>query len=234
MNFPRFLLIALLLSSLSGATNAQVPPKTVLLNEIGDPQCEFLWAALDHLRAEILNKPGSFATVEISGVTGDPRGNFYWEAFIRNHLARYTPKASWAIHRTAVGSDRRVKLWLTPPGGDPPKINVAEWSFIYPPDTKPFVFSNGGEDHSVKSGVCLYVDEIRLLANALRENPEARLNVVLIVPSDRAYRRRRANTLRMLTREYSISPSHIRIFRKLDTKPDPHDLEPDAEYWFVP
>ena len=104
---------------------------------------------------------------------------------------------------------------------------------IYPSGTKPFLFTEG-ESYSVELGVCLDVDEVALLAKALEFNPAARVNVVLIVRSNREYLRRKEKTTKELVDAYSISRSRIRMFRKLASKPNPYGIYPTTEYWLIP
>ena len=206
--------------------------ESTLINESGDAGCEFVWNNLDHLLSEMSRNPTATATVDISGKAGDLAGNFYWEQMVRNYLSRRHPRDRWSVRRAAWGTERRFEYWLTHPGATPPVINEATWSFEYPADTKPFIFTEG-ENYSVSVGVCIYVDEIELLSRALNANPKARLNVVLITPTEHLYQRRKAKTLAMLTRDYSIERRRIRVFRKVGN-PKPGYPEPNAEYWFVP
>jgi hypothetical protein len=213
--------------------DAQDSRETVLVDEIGALQCEFLWASLDAFAAKLKDTPNSVATVEISGETDHPLSNFYWESFIRSHLTRAIPSTQFRIIRTALADEQRVKLWLTPAGSALPKIEPVEWSFAYPPNTKPFIFTNC-DNYSVKTGVCVSVDEIALLRAALDANPLAKVHVVLIVRSKGEFQRRKRATLRMLTNDYSIVSSRIKIFPKITSKPNPYGIKPVAEFWFVP
>lgn len=234
MNLSRIYLIAILLLTFGVGANGQAPPKAVLVDEFGKPDCEVLWAKLDGFIQQVQTDPTSIATIEISGKTDDSHGNFYWDNMIRGYFVRRNiPKERWSVRRAALGNERIVRFWLTPPGAIPPKIEVAEWDMAYPIDTKPFIFTNG-ESYSVEVGVCLYVDEIALLAKALEFNPAARVNVVLIVRSDREYLRRRQKTIKELVDGYSIRRSRIKIFKKLSSKPNPYGINPTTEYWLIP
>jgi hypothetical protein len=177
--------------------------------------------------------PTALATIEIIGKENDISANFYLESMIRGYARKFLPAGRWSMRRAKWERERRFRYWLTPPGAIPPKIDDANWSFVYPANTKPFIFTHG-ESHMVEVGVCLYVDEIDLLAKALEANPKARVNVVLIVRNDQQYQRRRREVVRTLMRKYSISATKIRTFKKISRKPNPHGINPDAEYWFVP
>lgn len=212
----------------------QEPQKAVLFDEFGSPDCENLWARLDGVMHELSFKPTSTATVEISGIASDVHVNFYWENMIRGYfIRRNLPQDRWIVRRTALGKERRVRFWITPSGGVLPEIQEAEWDMKYPVGTKPFIFTNG-RSYSVEVGVCLDVNEIALLAKALESNPDARINVVLIVGSDRECLRRRRETIKELVEVYSMERSRIRMFKKLSSKPNPYGIHPTAEYWLVP
>ena len=227
----RVILVIAILMSLSQPLFGQ--DKSVLINESGDSQCEFVWGALDLLRHEMAQNPTAVATIEIIGKENDISANFYLESMIRGYARKYLPADRWSVRRARWEGQRRFRYWLTPPGAKPPKIDDANWSFVYPANTKPFIFTHG-ESYMVEVGVCLEVDEIDLLAKALAANPKAGVNVVLIVRNGQQYQRRRRNILRNLSGRYSISPMRIRTFKKISRKPNPHRLNPDADYWFVP
>ncbi len=196
----------ILLLALGFGANSQELPKAVLVDELGNPDCEVLWAKLDSFMHQVQVAPESVAIVEISGKTNELFGNFYWDNMIRGYFAtRNIPQERWSIRRTGLGNERVVRFWLKPADSSPPDIEVAEWTMIYPLGTKPFLFTTG-DSYSVEIGVCLYVDEIALLAKALEFNTAARFNVVLIARTDREYLRRKQKTLKDLVHNYSISP----------------------------
>lgn len=212
---------------------AQEPPKAVLVDEITGMDCEVLWARLDAFMNEMSNTPSSIATVEISGKVDDARGNFYWDHMIRGYFSRRSiPKERWQVVRGPLGNERVARFWMSPPGGSP-AIESAEWTMNYPTGIKPFVFTYG-ESYMVEVGVCLYVNEIALLAMALETNSMARLNVVINALSNAEFNRRKRNVINELVRDYSISRSRIRIFKKLRSKRNPFGREPTVEYWLLP
>jgi hypothetical protein len=223
------LFATVLIFSVSRAQNA---PR--LLDESGSPDCEVLWSRLDAFASDLAKNPASVGRIEIVGDADEPpHVDFYWLSMIRGYgVRRRIDHSRWQVRRLPRDGERRVKFWLVPPGARLSDTEEAEWSFTYADNTRPFIFSNG-KSYSVELGVCLDVDEIELLATALDANPKARLNVVLITPTESTYQRRKEKTLRTLMKDYSIAKSRIRFFRKIG-RPKSGYPDPDAEYWFVP
>ena len=85
----------------------------------------------------------------------------------------------------------------------------------------------------VEVGVCLCVDGLALLADAVKENPGSRVSVVLIARSERSFQRRKLQTLKELG-EYSIPRHRVRVFEVISRKPNPFGIKPEAEYWLLP
>ncbi len=209
-------------------------PQSVPIDEFQNPNCEDMWARLDNFAIQILNNPDAVATVEISGKANELRNNFYWEAMIRSYFRkRNIPTERTHIVRTALTENRFVRFWLTPPRAEAPSIDAVEWSMIYPADTTPFIFTNRDSD-AVETTVCLYVDELAMLSDVMSANPRSRLNVVLIVGSERQFQRRKSVVVKELVKDYEISRSRIKVFKQIRTKPNPYGIYPDAEYWLLP
>lgn len=234
MNVCKSIYLITLLTGTFGFMHGQEVPKAVLVDELSNPNCEDLWARLDAFANNIPANPTSTATVEISGKKNDTLGNFYWDSMIRGYFqSRKLLGQRWRVVRTAIGDQRKVRFWLTPPGALEPNVDPVNWEMSYTPGTKPFVFTNG-ESHSVEVGVCLYVDEIALLSMALSSNPATRVNVVLMVRNDREFVRRKRSIARMLVNDYSVSQSRFRFFKLINRKPNPYGIRPTTEYWLLP
>lgn len=114
-----------------------------------------------------------------------------------------------------------------------PELEQSEWRMSYPAGTKSFLFTNG-DSYSVEVGVCLDVDEVALLAKALEFNTNARVNVVLIVRSNREFLRRKQMVIKSLVDKYSMDRSRVRVFQKISSKPNPYRINPTTEYWLLP
>jgi hypothetical protein len=234
MKLPRLFLIAILLVAFVVGANGQEPPKAILVDEFSNPNCEVLWSRLDAFIQEMKSDSTSVAIIEISGKANDPKGNFYWDSMIRGYFTRTNfPPKRWNIHRTALADQRILRFWRMPPGAALSSIDVAEWTMVYPRGAKPFIFTNG-ESYAAEIDVCLHVDEIALLAKALEFNPGARVNVVLVVRSNREYLRRKQKITKDLVDDYSISRSRIKMFMKLSSKPNPLGIHHTTEYWLIP
>lgn len=206
---------------------------SIPVDEFSDPNCEDIWARLDNFLIQLNNNPTANATISISAKHGNLASNLYFEAMMRNYLIRQKIEPNRIhIFRAQPTATREIKFWLTPPAAQMPKIDRADWSLEYAPDTKPFIFTHG-ESYAAEIGVCIYVDELSLLAKVLEANPGASTNVVLDVRNNRQFDSRKRRTRKDLM-EYGIGRNKIRFFKRIDRKPNPHGIRPTAEYWFVP
>lgn len=212
---------------------AQTRPSSVLIDEWQNGNCEIIWARLDILAVQMNADPTATGTVSISGATNDIRDNLYYEAMIVGYFADRRMSDRVNIIRTSLEAKRQFRLWLTPANAEPPIVHSADWPLEYPENAKPFIFTYG-ENYMVTVSVCLYVDEVALLAKVLKANPNARTNVVLKVGSDKEFVRRKRKMIEGLTTDYAIPRSQIRIFKQSGFKRDPRGIDSNTEYWLVP
>lgn len=207
-------------------------PESTLIDEFSNPNCEDLWARLDNFFIQLLNNPSLAGTITISGKSGDLRNDLYFESQIKTYfIRRSVSQDRWRIIRTRPEANRTIRFWLTQPGVTPDGVESSEWSLVYPKGTRPFIFAWGD---SYADDVCLMADEIALLAQVLKANPNSRINVVLLVRSQREFDRRRKETVQLLVDLHSINRWQFKIFKKLRSKKDVHRFKPNTEYWFVP
>jgi hypothetical protein len=216
-------------------SSAQQVPTAIMVDQFSDASCEVLWARLDNFHNELSNNPTAVATIAVSGKIGELHDDLWIEDMIRGYFlrTRTIPSARWKIVRMRPEVNRKIEFWITPLGAEPPKIETAEWSLIYPEETKPFIFAYD-PDHMEEVSVCLASNQLRFLAQVLRANPTARINVVLVVRSQKEFARRTRQTIAELVRDYGVQLKQIRVFKKITRKADPYNIEPDVEYWFVP
>lgn len=201
-----------------------------LVDEFGNPNCEDLWARLDNFLIQINNNPDLVGTISFSGKVGDLQRDLYYENQMKLYfIRRQIPQSRWRIIRVKPRPSRTIQFWLTQPGETPKGVEFSQWSLVYPDGTKPFVFAWAD---SYPEDVCLTADEVGLLAEVLKANPDARTNVVLVVRTQQDYERRRKQTLRRLTSNYLIPKRQIRIFKDLRSKR--YGIASDVQYWFVP
>jgi hypothetical protein len=234
IHLSNLVLLLIAITLLNAISIGQFKPKPILVDEMNNADCETLWSRLDAFSNQLAQNTDASARIEIAGKLDEPvHTDFYWHNMIRDYARQRRITAErWEVRKLPRSTERRIRFWLVPRGVPAPESAEADWSFIYPADTRPFIFSHGS-NYSVEVGVCLDVDEVDLLSQALAANPAARLNVVLITPTEKVFQRRKQKTGRKLTREYSIAKSRIRFFRKVG-RPQPGYPNPDAEYWFVP
>jgi len=224
----------LVFASLARISRAQ-DKQAILVDKFQDASCEVLWARLDNLSSQLNSNPEVIATIAMSGKIGQLRDDLWIDDMIRGYFrsTRPIPSDRWKIVRTAPKAERNIEFWITPVGGEPPRIESAEWSLGLPKETNPFVFDYE-PDHMEEVTVCLDSDRIRLLAQVLQANQTARTNVVLIVRSQNEFVRRTRRTMSELVGVYGISRQQIRIFKKITRRPNPYRIHPDVEYWLVP
>lgn len=213
--------------------HSQNPEAFQQIDEFQNPNCEDLWARLDNFRIQINNNPDATAIVALSGKNYDLRNDLWYEAMIRTYfMSRKLPAGRWKVLRTQPQAVRKAEFWLTPAGGELPNVQVSDWSLEYSKETKPFIFTFG-DSYAVETNVCLYADELALLARVLAANPSARTNVVLKVRSQKEYLRRKASTISTLVNDYAIRRHQIKIFKEVTHRPNPYGIHPTVEYWFV-
>ena len=228
------ILICSLLIALSPVAQAQ-DKQSILIDTFQKVSCEELWARLDNLQSALGSNPDAVATISLSGKIGELHDDLWIEDMIRGYFLRTRPVSSdrWKIVRTRPEVERNIEFWITPAGAEAPKIETAEWSLAYPRQTKPFMFAYE-PDHMEEVTVCLDSNRIRLLAQVLQANSNARTNVVLIVRSRKEFERREHRTLSELVDVYGIRREQIKIFKKITRRPNPYRIHPDVEYWLIP
>jgi hypothetical protein len=206
-----------------------------MVDQFADASCEVLWARLDGFREEISNNPDSVATVALSGKIGEIDKDLWIEDMIRGYflLTHSLSADRWKVVRLRPEAERRIEFWITPVGAEAPKLEAGEWSLQYTKGSKPFLFAYQ-PDHMEEVSVCLASNRVRLLAQVLSANPNARTNAVLVVRSQKEFVRRSGQTIAELVRDYGIPRKQIKVFKKISRKADPYNIEPDVEYWLVP
>jgi hypothetical protein len=223
-----FCLVALASSQL------RVETKPFLVDQFADPNCEDLWARLDGFLSQLNRNPDTIGTVTISGKIGDLRNDLMIEDMIRRYFARRNVSPErFQILRLKPETQRMLEFWITPAGGETPKLQTAEWSLVYPTEAKPFIFAVE-PSYDVEINICLYSDPLALLSKVLRANQDACTNVVLKVRSQKEYLRRKRRVISNLITKYGIQRQRIRIFKQVTHETNTYGIYPDIEYWFVP
>lgn len=226
---PIFLLIVFWFAVLTVYGQAE----SMQIDKFQEANCEDLRARLDNFAIQLNHSPHATGTVAISGKINDLRNSLYYEAMIEGYFRKRNMLSRLKIFRTRVETERHISFWLTPADAQPPPITTSEWSLDYPEDSKAFIFTHG-DNYAVEISVCLYVDELAMLAKVVKANPKSRTHVVLKVRSEKEFARRKRQTITDLTSGYTISRSQIRIFKQSGFKGDRYGIEPNTEYWFVP
>lgn len=201
------------------------------LDAFTNPNCEVLSLLLDGTAIQLKSDPSAKALIVVTGRKDDLRKNLFTEGMIKTYFERYKfPHESWRVVRSGLKDALTVQSWIIPAGKELPSVTETDWSYELPPNTKPFIFYAG---ESFPEDICPPVSGLALLRDVLAANPRARTNVVLRAGTRTGFEKLKAQTLKKLTKDFSISPQQIKIYFKLRTRGD-NAMEPEDEYWLLP
>jgi hypothetical protein len=116
----------------------------------------------------------------------------------------------------------RTQLWIIPEGAEEPDFKEAAWNFVFPSQTKPFLFLS---DHDE---VCPETPFETAYAEYLNANRRARGLVVIYAKSRKKFDRFKKDALNKLN---NISTHRLRFSR---VKRERSENYANIEYWLVP
>jgi hypothetical protein len=212
-----------------GTGFGQEVPKAVLVDEHGQLACDDSLGRLDVFYAELAKNPGDRGLFVISGRPEIKHRVAFREGLIEAHTRdRGVDAGRFDFVRAVSDGDLMVQYWRIPPGADRPVISNVDKTYSLPSSIKPFML---GAEYSSGDGICPEVNDFPIFVKFLKDNPEARGNIVV---RERTLGRAEAKGRRVV-RELGakgIARSRIRVFTGTRGADD-HNV-PVVEYWFLP
>ena len=231
MKFNRIYLPLLLSLTLTIANIGQEPTAAVLVDEHSEVSCDDTLGRLDMFFSELLNDPNSFGLVVISGRAEAKHRVAFRHAVLEEHAKwRSFNLSRIKIVRATTDKQLKMQFWRIPLGATEPEISGIDMSFKVPATINPFI---AGYETKMGMQICPEIDQQKIFASLLTDNPSARGNIVVRSNSSRAASRKGASILRSLRTKYRIPASRIRLFNAKLTRPWNYD-EPIVEYWYLP
>ena len=212
-----------------GTGFGQEGPRAVLVDEHGQLPCDDSLGRLDVFFAELAKNPGDRGLFVISGRPEIKHRVAFREGLIEAHTRdRGVDAGRLDFVRALSDGDLMVQLWRIPPGADRPVIRNVDETYSLPSSTKPFML---GADYVYGEGSCTEVSDLAIFVKFLKDNPEARGNIVV---RERTLGRAEAKG-RRLVREFGakgIARSRLRVFTGIRRESD-YEVAM-VEYWFLP
>lgn len=219
MKLRRFLFAFLISLAAFQFCLAQEKPKAELVFEFGNDGCEILLANMDYFYSELQNNPDSHGYVVISGKGDDTLKKLRYELLINGSIAFRKFDANRINKvRGAETNNLKIQLWKVPAGAEKPVFNEAKWNFVFPPETKSFVFQDYNEQ------ICYSVGYEKAFGEYLDANPNAKGHIVIYEKSPKKYQKQKQAVQKLLS---TIPQNRLRFFQvKKDTS--------NVEFWLVP
>ena len=229
----RLLLTLVLVCELvfAGSGHGQNVPKAVLVDDHGVTNCCDLRGRMDVFFSELMRDPAARGLVVLSTRAGNGVRTANRESMILTHAAfRGFPADRFDILRAVSGDDDevRVRYWIVPQGADRPEVEGVEANYALPAAARPFMLTATYPD----DGLCPGIDDAEVFAKFLKDDPEARGNIVV---RERTLTRAEAKGRRLLRRfesKYDIARERLRLFT--GTRRANEYNVPLVEYWFLP
>lgn len=217
-----FILVILLVSL--QVCFGQEKPEAILIDELEGFPCDEFLARTDAFFISLQNNPDSQGYAVISGKNEELQKKVGYELFIKGAMAFRNFDRSRIIQiRGAETGNFKIQFWRVPAGAEKPDFKETAWNFVFPPQTKPFVFSWEGV-----AGVCPETPFETIYAEYLNANPEARGHIVIYAKSLKKYNKLKNEARKILK---DISLNRLRFFH---IKKEYSDNYANVEYWLVP
>ena len=215
--------------ALAGTLFGQEGPKAVLVDEHGATNCCDLRGRMDLFFSELMRDPAARGLVVVSTKDKSQIRTANRESMILNHAAfRRFPAERFDILRAVSDDDDvRVRYWVIPQGAERPEVGGVETNYSLPAAAKPFMLTAEYLDE----GLCPGINDAAVFAKFLKDNPEARGNIVV---RERSLGRAAAKGRRVMQefKELGVAGTRLRVFTVTGASDD-YDV-PMVEYWFLP
>lgn len=217
-----FILIILLVSF--QISFGQEKPEPILVDEFGNIPCDEFLGRTDNFLAVLQKNPDSQGYAVISGTSYDLRRKVGFELMMKGAMTfRNFDSSRISFVRSADTDKLIIQFWSVLQGAEKPDFNESEWSFVFPPQTKPFLFFDNAFFE-----ICPSSPFETIYAEYLNANLQARGHVVIYTKSLKEYKKLKKDTLKLLK---DIPISRLRFFH---VKKEHSDNYANIEYWLVP
>ena len=230
MNLSRVYLIAILLMVFAVCANGQETSNAVLVDEHGEIACDDTLGRIDGFFSELRNNPGDSGLVVISGMPENKHRIVFRQTIIEHQIKwRQFDPARIRFLRSK-SQETKVQFWRIPPGATTPNIKDVDMSYKIPETVKQFLM---GYETKMGDQICPEVDDGEIVAKFMKENPTARVNIVVRNDSPKRARRMASAIIRAFNQKYSIPVFRLRTFTAKFTRPSKDDGI-IVEYWYLP
>ncbi len=226
----RISLITFLLIALACVADGQSQPKPVLVDEYSyRPACDDFLGRLDGFLSELRDHPESTGVIVLRNTPSERSLGATLSAIIEAWMDFRTFNRGRIEIVRADADEASRQFWRIPPGAPKPSVERLVSGFqMSDLVTEPFLLADESRVH-----ICPEIDDLRIFAGFLRDNPTARGNIVVRDRSASMARKNATRILKKLASTYGISRRRLRVFVTNPQKPSDHE-EPIVEYWYLP
>ncbi len=219
MKLQKVFLVLIILFASFHVCFGQAKPKAVQVDEFGFITCDDFLSRVDNFFIELENHPNSQGYAVISGENNYLKKKLTYGLWLNGAIREAKRDGSNITKiRSEETGDFKIQFWIVPAGADKPNFNEAEWNFVFPPKTKPFVFHDDYEQ------ICSSVSFEKVYTEYLSANPKSRGHIVIYGKSLKEYQTEKKEAQNLLS---DIPQRQLRFFY---VKSD----YPNVEFWLVP
>lgn len=225
MKLQRSFFILIILFALFQIGFGQDESKAEIIDEFGRISCDDFLARIDNFYIALDNNPNSQGYIVIYGDNDYLRTKLVYELWF-NGAAKFGAVKSENFSDNRITKIRgeekgniKIQLWKVPDGAKKPDFNEEKWNFVFPSNTKPFIFYEEFWDQ-----ICSSVSFEKIYIEYLNANPEAHGNIVIYEESYKNFLKTKKETLNLL---FKIPAKKFRFFF---VKSESSNIE----FWLIP
>lgn len=207
---------------------AQEETEAILLDEIGRTSCADMQTRVSVSLNEALKELNSSAYVIIYGKKNDLFEKLLYESWLKGVIGVEEDNNRIRVIRGEERDMLTVQVWKAPINSRLETFNQVEWSYLFPKTIKPFVFTRDLPE----SGICPSTSRIKLFADLLKANPNARGHLVIHDKTSRNFHIKEKEVLNKLVNQYKVPRNQLKLFY-VENKEHPYDFS-YTEYWLIP